>query len=283
MKKTLLLLLFGINLLIADSLKTDISLYGESYKFTNSTIKKSSVARGFIADVKDGSSHYKVGYEHEMIDTKQPPLQDDFKISKLYIKYDYKFSESWKLNINYIKVLNDNIFQTLEGAIYGLGLGYSFNKNLSLNLTQFYTDYEDFSVNQSDIKITYKTKIDNVGIRIQSITKVIHLDNYKSNKYAKNADSDYFTSGLKVGAKYNSYFGGIGAFFGERAFAIMSDGFKIQHHPLSFNKTYAAVAGKNFSRLRMKLQYIYLRATELPAQQENVEVDILRLVANYRF
>ncbi len=175
-----------------------------------------------------------------------------------------------------------NVAPTSDGSIYGVGVTYAFSKPFSLNVTQFFSDYAEFDVYQSDLKIVYKIKFDDLKIKLQSITKYMNLKDYESNGYSKNADSSYLTSGVKVGALYNSYLLGGGAYFGERAFAVMDDGFKVQHHALSFDKTYALVLGKSFGGLNMKFQYIFLEAKELPSQQ-NIEVDVLRLVGSYKF
>ena len=63
----------------------------------------------------------------------------------------------------------------------------------------------------------------------------------------------------------------------------MNDGFKIQHHAMEFDRTYAVGMGKKISDVMLRLQYIYQRATELPMQNEGVEVSNIRLIANYRF
>ena len=284
MKIILFIMLFNVIHLLANSSKTEISSYYESYNFTDSTIKEKGYALGFIGSHKSENSFYKLGYEYEY--TQSTPAfhakNGDFKIHKLYSKYAYSASPKWKINLNYINVLDDNIAPTSNGSIYGLRVTYSFIKPLSLNITQFLSDYEEFDVYQSDIKIVYKMKFDTLKIKLQSITKYMNLKDYQSNGYSKNADSSYLTSGVKVGALYNSYTFGGGAYFGERAFAVMDDGFKLQHHALSFDKTYAFLLAKSFAYLNIKLQYIYLEAKELPSHQ-NIEVDILRLVGSYKF
>ena len=63
----------------------------------------------------------------------------------------------------------------------------------------------------------------------------------------------------------------------------MNDGFKIQHHAMEIDRTYALGAGKSFSNFVIRVQYIYQRAVELPIENENVELDIVRVVFNYKF
>ncbi len=87
----------------------------------------------------------------------------------------------------------------------------------------------------------------------------------------------------KLHTHYNDWHFGAAAFFGRRAFAVMNDGFKLQHHAMEFDRTYAVGVGKNIGNAVVRLQYIYQRATELPIQNANVEVRNIRLLLNYKF
>ena len=185
--------------------------------------------------------------------------------------------------MNYISILDDNIAITDGGDSYGAGVTYSFNKKTSLNFTQYRTVYQDFNINQSDFNIEYKTNIDDVKIKLNSITKYISIDEKNVNGFTKNAKKDYLTSGLKIHSHYKSYHAGAGIYLGKRAFAIMNDGFKVQHHAMEFDRTYALGVGKNISDFVLRFQYVYQRAVELPVQNENVEVKNLRLIINYKF
>ncbi len=160
---------------------------------------------------------------------------------------------------------------------------YHIRKNINTNFTQYYTDYDDFNVYQSDLTINYKMKIDDIKVKLTSITKYIKLDEENVNSFTKNAEDDYLTSGLKLHLHYEGYHFGSAVYFGKRVFAIMDDGFKIQHHAMEFDRTYAVGIGKNISDFVLRLQYIYSRATELPAENENVEVSNVRLLLNYKF
>ena len=64
----------------------------------------------------------------------------------------------------------------------------------------------------------------------------------------------------------------------------MNDGFKVQHHAMEFDRTYAVGIGKNISDFVVRLKYVYLRATELPLNNnEKVDVSTTRLIVNYKF
>jgi hypothetical protein len=282
--KYFLLPLFFTSLLVAhEPVHSSVSAYYENIDFKNSVQKYEGKLLGVGADIHSGDSAYKFAYEGAKTQTKQPPLKDDLTTQKLFLKYMHTFENDISVNLNYIDVLADNIAPTANGVAYGGGLGYDMNKNIYVNFTQFYTDYKEFNVYQSDLKIDYKTKMDSVGMKFTAMAKYIHMDDYTDNSFSENANEDYFTTAFKFHSHYQSYHFGTAAYFGKRVFAIMDDGFKIQHHAMEFDRTYAIGFGKSFSNLVLRLQYVYQRATELPAENKNVEVRNFRIITDYRF
>jgi hypothetical protein len=281
----LLLLLVATSLFaqMSETLHSSFLTYYENKDYSNSKQKNEGVAYGVGVDIHHKNSAYKITYEQAKADTKKPPLKEDLKNKKLFLKYGYKLNDKLALNLNYIKVMSDNIAITGGGKAYGTGISYMPNKKLTLNYTQFYTDYRDFNTYQSDIRVDFKSKINDFKIKISSITKYISLKDDKPNSFTKNAQKEYITTGLKLHAHYASYHFGGGFFMGKRVFAIMNEGFKIQHHAMEFDRTYALGVGKTISNLVIRLQYIYQRATELPPKNSDVEVKIFRLIANYKF
>jgi len=111
----------------------------------------------------------------------------------------------------------------------------------------------------------------------------IKIDEEHPNSFTKNAKDDYFTSAIKLHTHYNTWHFGGAAFFGKRVFAVMNDGFKLQHHAMEFDRTYTVGAGKSIGNFVIRVQYIYQRATELPLKNENVEVKNIRTIINYKF
>ncbi len=284
MKKTLLLALStSLFAELSDTVHSSISTYYETKSFTSSVQKDDGVVYGAGADIHYNHSAYKITYEHAATNTKQPPMQKDLKIDKLFLKYAYELNSNIAINFNYIGVLNDNIAITDGGNIYALGLSYNVSKSISTNFTQFYSDYDDFNVNQSDLRVDFKINIDDFDLKISSITKYITLDEESPNGFTKYAQNSYLTTGLKLHSHYGSYHFGVGAYFGDRVFAIMDDGFKIQHHAMEIKETYALGVGKVFKPFIFRVQYIYQKADELPAQNQDVTVDTYRFVANYKF
>jgi len=267
----------------AQTIHSSIVTYVESKSFENSVQKEDGVVYGIGADIHYDNSAYKLAYEYGDTNTKQPPLKEDLRTDKLFLKYSYALQNDLEFNINYINILNDNIAITDGGQTYGAGLSYNIKKNINTNFTQYYTNYDDFNVYQSDFTLDYKMQINDVKVKLTSITKYINIDEKNLNGFTKNAEDDYLTTGLKLHLHYEGYHFGSAVYFGKRVFAVMDDGFKIQHHAMEFDRTYAVGIGKNISDFVLRLQYIYSRAEELPAENENVEVSNIRVLLNYKF
>ena len=139
------------------------------------------------------------------------------------------------------------------------------------------------NVHQSDFNIDYKINLEDIKIKLSSNSKYIDIDEKNVNGFTKNAKSDYLTTGLSIHSHYKSYHLGAAVYFDKRAFAIMNDGFKIQHHAMEFDRSYAFGFGKTISDVVVRLQYIYQRATELPVNNKGVEVKNIRLMINRKF
>jgi len=282
LKKTLLLL-SSVALLSGETIHSSLSTYFETKDYENSKQKNSAVTYGVGADVHVDKSAFKATYEYTIGDTKKPPMQHDLKHDKLYLRYAYSINDKFEVNVNYINVLHDNTAQTTDGKIIGAGITYNLTKALSANFTQFYSNYRNFDVYQSDLHVDYKFKIDDIKFKLSSLTKYQKLEDKNINAFTKNAQSNYLTSGLKLHVNYDGYLAGAGFYTGKRVFAIMQDGFKLQHHAMEFDRTYAVAVGKTIDKLVLRVQYVYQRAQELPIQNENVKVKTLRFIANYKF
>ncbi len=279
----LLMVTIDANAVEIQTVHSSAIAYVENKDFTNSKQKNDGMAYGIGADVHSDHSEYRFAYEYGHTHTIQPPMEEDLKTDKLFLRYSYQANDTFDINLNYINILKDNIAITDGGVAYGAGVTYHFSKQLTTNFTQFYTDYRDFNVYQSDLRIDYKTKIKDLKVKLSSVTKYIAIDEQHKNGFTKNAQSDYLTSAIELHSHYDSYHFGAVAYFGKRVFAIMNDGFKIQHHAMEIDRTYVLGAGKSFSDFVVRVQYIYQRSVELPIENENVELDIVRVVFNYKF
>jgi len=246
--KIILPLLLTSSVIMAETIHSSVSTYFENKSFSNSIQKNNAKVYGVGVDIHHDNSAYKFTYEHGDTKTKQPPLNKDLKIDKIFLKYTYEIDNNFEVNVNYINILNDNIAITDNGKAYGAGLTYKYNKKISANFTQFYTDYKDFNVHQSDLRVDFKTKIDNVKFKLSSITKYINIDEKNTNSFTKNAKKNYLTTDA-----------------------------------MEFDRTYAIGVGKTISDFVFRVQYVKQRATELPTLNKDVEVKVTRLIANYKF
>jgi hypothetical protein len=268
---------------ISEPIHSSVSAYYETISYSNSKQKIDSKVYGVGADIHHKGTEYKISYEQGDADTKQPPLQSDLHFKKLYLRYASSLNKQWRFNLNYINILNDNIAITDGGASYGMGLSYLSNKYSTYNFTQYYTDFKDFKVYQSDLRFDSIKKYSALQVKYSIIAKYLRLQDKNPNAFTHYAQSHYTTLGLKAHAHYNKYHFGAGAYFGERSFAIMNDGFKIQHHAMEFDRTYALGIGKTFSKSVLRMQYIYQRAKELPIQNSDVIIKNFRFILNYKF
>ena len=262
---------------------SSLQAYVENLNFDHSKQKIRGNVYGVGADMHYGTSEVRFAYEYGKTETKQPPLHDDLRVQKLFFLYKYAMSEQFALNLNYLSVLEDNIAITDGGDVYGVGVIYLPTKQWGVNFTQYYSNYDDFDVYQSDLTLDYKRKFGALKTKLTFENFFIDIDEENPNVFTKNAKKSYFTTALKFHTHYESWHFGAAAFFGKRLFAVMNEGFKLQHHAMEFNRTYAVGIGKNIAKAVVRLQYIYQRATELPSLSENVKVENVRLILNYKF
>ena len=282
--KIFLLLILNIALFanLSENVHSSASVYAEGKDYTNSKQKDNGAVYGFGADIHHNNAEYKFAYEFGGANTKAP-LKKDLKFQKLFLRYAYSFQNDVTLHLNYISVLNDNIALTDGGNIYGVGLAYAFDKKNNLDITQYYSNYKDFDTYQTDLEFNHKMRFKEFKIKLTGMLKYINISQSTQNKFSKYAKDYYLTPGFRAHIHYNSYHLGFGAFFSKRSFAIMNEGFKLQHHAMEFDRTYAIGLGKTFSDFIVRAQYIYLRATELPIQNKNVDINNLRIILNYNF
>ena len=250
----------------------------ENLNFDNSKKKDKGKRYGMVLSHKTDASLYQIAYERTNTDTFQPPLPEDLHVNKYYLKYTHMLENKQALHVSYATI-DDNLMKETDGGhIYGLGYKYA-----AFGLTQYMSDYVHFNVYQTDLKYTFKKAFADLKTSTEFLGKYIHLQDRKSNPFSANAKENYFTPGVKFHAHYHDYHIGAGAFFGKRIFAVMQDGFRVQHHAMEFNETYMLGFGKHFGAADLTLRYIYQEATEIPIHNDNVKVQNIGLVLRYRF
>jgi len=252
----------------------NIKINYETLDFSNSKKKEDGQRYGVEIDHEDENNHFQLYYEKTKTNTTKI-IPKDLDVNKYTLKYQYKFNPKERISFSYANI-DDNIMKETDGGkIYGIG----YSKD-NLGITQYLSDYPHFDVYQSDLKYSFKKS----GIKTTLIGKYIHLKDKNSNNFSKNAKSDYFTAGVKLHTHYKDYHLGAGAYFGERIFAVMKEGFKVQHHAMEFKESYMVGVGHALGKnITVHLRYGYHKAKEIPINNDNVKVKNISVDMLYKF
>ncbi|WP_415406173.1 hypothetical protein ACLHDG_10430 [Sulfurovum sp. CS9] len=278
MKKMKILFVVSLLFTLSYAENTTVKLSYENLNFDNSMTKYKGKVYGILLSHQADDALYQIAYEKTNTDTFQPPMPEDLDVNKYYLKYTHMLGDKQAFSVSYATI-DDNLVQETDGGhIYGLGYKYA-----AFSLTQYMSDYINFNVYQTDMKYKFKKAFGEIHASATVLGKYIHLQDRENNPYSTNAKEDYFTPGVKLHAHYHDYHMAVGAYFGKRIFAVMYDGFKVQHHAMEFNETYMIGFGKHFGDVDLNLKYVYQEATEIPIHNDNVKVQNVGLVLRYRF
>ncbi len=270
-----------VSILNADDLSTYIQTQYEIKDFQNSKQKTDGTAKTILLQQEIQNHTFKIGYEHADTTTKSP-VPKNLKIDKISLRYFYKLNDKTKIYTGYINV-DDNLVSTDGGDIYSAGMTYKILKPMSLDMTFYYGDYDIMKTYQVDAKLTYKHSFGDIKSKTILVAKQIDIQECEKGEICTNAKDSYFTPGFKQILSYKGYYTKVGAFFGQRVFAVMHDGFRVQHHAMEFDKTLMSSIGKKYKGLNMSVSYIYQEATELPSQTHDVKVKNIVLTLGYKF
>ena len=283
MKKILLGTIFFASVLFANS--TTLSYSHSKKDFENSMTKKDDAKVKNINISHKVSNHLiSLGYQSDNVNRQHSitnAILPSLDIEKYNAKYIYSLNKNLKLKANYVKII-DNLAPTDQGKIYGLGAKYNLSKGLNIALDFYRSDYDKFNVNQYDLSLSKGFKFDKLKVKTTIIAKKIDIDGNKYGGYTF-VDKDYFITGLKLGANYNSYYAGVGAFFGKRIFSILDDGTKVQHHAMEQDKTYMLKLGKKFKDFDFNVKYSFQNGKELPENRDDVDTKVVSFNINYTF
>lgn len=230
-----------------------------------------------LGDLSFGLQKDTVDREHSITNAALPTL----RVKKYNALYNHHITNALDLKVSYIKII-DNLAPTDQGKIYGLGGAYKLPKGFGVELDLYRSDYEQFNVDQYNFTLFKKFKIDQLKGKFSIIGKSIHIDGDKYANYTFK-DKEYFTAGVKLGLNYQSYFGGVGAFFGKRMFTVLDDGQKVQHHAMEQDKTYMLSLGKKFEAFDIIAKYSFQNGKELPENRDDVDQEVVSLGLNIKF
>ena len=256
---------------------TKLKLSHENLDFTNSLKKENGRRYGLELDYHSNIHHFQFYTDHTNTQT-IPKILKNLLVNKYSFKYQYQVNKDI-FSLSYMTI-NDNLMKEVDGGnIYGLGYKYK-----SFNITQYISDYKHFNVYQSDIKWNFKKEIDDVMLMGTIVGKYMHLQDRKSNTFTNKVKEDYFTLGVKAHVHYDGWHLGAGIYVGERIFAVMNEGLKVQHHAMEFKKSVMLSVGKELGEnIVVHMRYTKHYATEVPIEHSGVEVDALSLELSYTF
>lgn len=256
----------------------NIKINYETLDFSNSKKKEDGNRYGVELDHEDENQHIQFYYENIKTNTTNI-VPEDLDVNKYTFKYQYKITSEDKIILLYAHI-EDNIMKETDGGdIYGVG--YNIN---DFYITQYFSDYSNFDVYQTDLKYNIKYKFETFGFKTTFIGKYIHLKDKDSNNFSRKAKTEYFTAGIKFHTHYNGYHLGAGAYFGDRMFAVMKDGFQVQHHAMEFKESYMVGVGHSLGKnMIAHLRYSYHKAKEVPINNDNVKVENISLDFTYKF
>jgi len=249
--------------------------------FKNSKQKIEGINKAVDLEFSLNAHLFKAAYERTDTETK-PHIPKDLEVKKVFARYGYRLDQQWKVYGGYIAI-DDNLVSTDGGKIYSLGIQYAPTKPLSFDLTGYYGDYDIMKTWQVDAKVVYRHTFGKIKSQSAIIVKQINIDECQPGAICSNARNSYFTPGFKQCVSYQGYYTKVGAFLGKRVFAVMHDGFRVQHHAMEFDKTIMAAVGKKFGAFDLMFTYVYLEAEELPMKNSGVEVRNSVISLGYRF
>ncbi len=281
MKKIILSTIVSVIVLNANS---DIYLNTGLKEYSNSLTKIDGKTNNIGINYKYKNSYINLNYTKDEVNREHPVTKksiEQLNVKKYNLNYRYKFDNKLSLKANYIKII-DNLAPTDQGKVYGAGVKYNYFKGLGSSFDIYKSDYKNFNVNQYDISIFKGFQIEDLKSKVTLIAKKIKIDGDKYGNYTFK-DKDYLTTGIKLNGSYNGYVGGIGAFFGKRAFTVLKDGTKVQHHAMEQDKTYMASFGKKFQNFDLIASYSYQNGKELPENKNDVDTKVISLMLKYKF
>ena len=256
---------------------SQIKLSYQTLSFTDSKQKDDGLRYGVEMDYQNTEHHLQVYVEHTDTQTK-PHVPKNLSVNKYSFKYQYQLSKGNALILSSIGI-DDNLMKEVDNGKI-LGLGYKYK---GLQFVQYVSDYKNFNVYQSDIKLSRKMVFDDVSVKGAVIGKYMRLQHRKSNFFSRKTKNEYYTLGLKVHADYDKWHVGAGLYVGERIFAVMNDGMKIQHHAMSFDRSMMFLLGREFEDVFVQVRYARHDANEIPIGNDNVKVEFLAVDFSYKF
>lgn len=265
------------------------SLYGNSEfsyqygakEYDNSKYKTDGVEQTFGLSYTYGDGKISGSFSKDEVNLKAHPKSSKLEVEKSNLNLRHNVTENLSTKVSYIGI-RDNLSPTDDGKVYGIGATYSINKGFGVMLDGYKSDYKTFDVNQYDMGIFKGFAVGELKSKVTFGIKSIQIDGDKYATYTFK-DKEYHTNFISINGNYQGFFGGVSAMFGKRAFAVLDDGNKVQHHAMEQDKTYALSFGKSFKDFDIVAQYNYQNGKELPENRDDVDTTVTSLILKYKF
>jgi len=280
MKKVLLMWFLGL-FTHAIGAGDYVSLQYDYFNFTNSKQKDYGNRATLHVKASHENKSLQIAYEKTITETYKPPLSENLNVDKIMVRYDQKVFDRDRYDLGLIMV-RDNIVPTDGGKVFYAGYHHQFTPLLAVNGHLYYGYYDIMRTYQFDLALKLHKRFGAFDTRVIGILKDIVVDEC-SDVFCANAEPNYLTAGIKAKLDYEGYFLHGAAFVGKRVFAVMIEGFQLQHHAMEFDRTYMLGAGKKFEDVELKVRYTYQRARELPLNNSGVTIDAVSLRVRYLF
>ena len=252
--------------------------------YSNSKTKINGISKDYILNQKFDMNSIFLNYEKSKVDRENKILNKDIEslnVEKFSLKHNYIVNEKLKLKWSFINI-DDNLAPTDNGKIYGLGINYNFNKKYFIKVDHYLSDYDTLNVNQTDLLLGNKLKLNNLSLVFKTGLKHISLNGKKYGNYT--FDDNYYNAFLLgLNAKYESYNFNATYMKGDRIFTVLADGLKVQHHAMRQDDTYFLSIGKKYKNFLFSVNYSYQKGTEVPENQDNVKTKVTSLQLKYKF
>jgi hypothetical protein len=280
-KKALLLWAFLGVVAQASGAEDFVSLQYDYFNFTNSKQKDYGNRATVHAKVSHEYKSLQLVYEKTITETYKPPMTTNLNVDKVMLRYDQKVFKKGKYDLGLIAV-RDNIVPTDGGRVFYGGYYHQLTPLVALDGHFYYGHYSIMKTYQFDAALKLHKKFGEVDTRLVGVVKDIVVDEC-SDVFCANAEPNYLTAGLKAKLDYEGYFLHGATFYGKRVFAVMMEGFQLQHHAMEFDRTNMVGAGKRFGDIELKVRYIYQRAKELPLNNSGVTINAVSLRVKYLY
>jgi hypothetical protein len=265
------------------------SLYGNSEfsyqygakEYDNSKYKTDGVEQTFGLSYSYGDGKISGNFSKDEVNLKAHPKSSKLEVEKSNLNLRHNLFENLSGKVSYIGI-RDNLSPTDGGKVYGIGGRYDISKGFGVSVDIYKSDYKTFDVNQYDVGIFKGFALGKVKSKVTFGIKSIQIDGDKYATYTFK-DKEYQTSFVNLSGNLNGFFGGVGAMFGKRVFAVLDDGNKVQHHAMEQEKTYMFNFGKSFKNFDIALQYNYQNGKELPENRDDVDTKVTSLMLKYKF